>query len=260
MAQLHCNFYSYSLGYGVDMTLLLPSMSPCDFDPGGNMSHRFPAEYPVLYLLHGHGNDYMCWNRFTRIQRLAEERRMAVVTVSVGNKGYMNAAYGENYFDFVAKELPEFVTAHFPISGRREDTYIAGNSMGGYGALAHALVHPECYRAVGAFSPAISWGNDPEKMVGHSMPPMTDLYEQLDKNLEAGLELPDLFCCIGDGDFLLEDNDNFHAYLQKKGVAHVYDRVDGFGHEWGFWDVELPVFLDWLPRTDIYAKMPLHRM
>lgn len=256
MAQLHCNFYSYSLGYGVDITLLLPSLSPCDSEP----THRIPAKYPVLYLLHGHGNDYMSWNRFTRIQRLAEERRLAVVTVSVGNKGYMNAEYGENYYDFVARELPEFLTANFPISDRPEDTYIAGNSMGGYGALAHALGHPESYRAVGAFSAAVTWGAGREKMIGHTMPPMMNLHDQLNKNLEAGVKLPDFFFCVGDGDFLLEDNDGFHAWLLKKGVAHRYDRVDGYGHTWDFWDVELPAFLDWLPRTDPYADMPAHQM
>ena len=73
-----------------------------------------------------------------------------------------NAEYGENYYDFIQKELPEFITSNFPISSRREDTYIAGASMGGYGALAHALGHPESYCAVGAFSPATVWKGDLE--------------------------------------------------------------------------------------------------
>lgn len=259
MAQLHCNFFSYTLGYGVDITLLLPSMSPCDM---GNpeKTHKIQAKYPVLYLLHGHGNDYMTWNRFTSVERYAEERRIAVVTVSVGNKGYMNAEYGENYYEFVSKELPEFVTANFPISDRREDTYIAGASMGGYGALAHALGHPERYRAVGAFSPAVVWEGDLEQRIGHKMPEMMDLYAVLEKNLTEGVDLPDIFCCIGDGDFLIETVDEFHAYMEKKQIKHRFDRVDGYEHEWGFWDVEMPLFLDWLPRTDAYAKMEIHKM
>lgn len=257
MAQLHCNFFSYSLGYGVDIGVLLPSMSPCDMGDPEKRTHRIPAKFPVLYLLHGHGNDYRCWSRFTSLDRYAEERRIAVVTLSVGNKGYMNAEYGENWYDFLWKELPEFVTANFPVSQRREDTYIAGASMGGYGALAHALGHPESYRAVGAFSPAADWGESHVR-IGHSMPPMLSLYGLLDR--AAGKELPDIFCCIGDGDFLLENVERFHRHLLEKKVPHRYELVEGWEHEWGFWDLELPRFLDWLPRTDAYAGLGLHKM
>lgn len=259
MAQLHCNFFSYSLGFGVDIEVLLPSMSPCDMGDPVKRTHRLPSKFPVLYLLHGHGNDYRSWLRFTSLERYAEERRIAVVTVSVGNKGYMNAEYGENWYDFVGWELPEFVTANFPISDRREDTYIAGASMGGYGALAHALGHPGSYRAVGAFSPATDWGESPRR-IGHSMPQMLSLYKLLDRAQTGEEPLPDIFCCIGAGDFLLESMDAFHRHLQEKKVPHRYDRVEGWEHEWGFWERELPAFLDWLPRTDAYAAMEKRKM
>lgn len=260
MAQLHCNFFSYSLGYGVDIQMTLPSLSPCDMEHPERLTHTITAKYPVLYLLHGHGNDYMCWNRFTSMERYVEERRIAVVSCSVGNKGYMNAAYGENYFDFVKKELPEFVQANFPISDRKEDTYIAGLSMGGYGALAHALEHPESYQAVGAFSPAVAWTSESEERVGHSMPEMMNLYELLDRNLAEQKSLPDIFVCIGDKDFLYDSVVQFHQTMQEKGVGHRYDVIDGYEHEWALWDIELPKFLDWLPRTDTYAGMEAHKM
>ena len=255
MAQIHCNFFSYSLGFGIDLTLLLPSMTSCDMGDLQKRTHRLPAKFPVLYLLHGHGNDYMTWNRFTSIERYAEERRIAVVSVSVGNKSYMNAEYGEKYSDLIAHELPEFLQAYVPISNRREDTYIAGASMGGYGALAHALGHPESFRAVGAFSPATDRGEETLKRLGHSMPKMMSLYHLLDENLVHSKVLPDIFCCIGSNDFLLDAATQFHQYLTQKNVLHVFRQLDGYGHEWRFWDAELPVFLDWLPRTDIYAQM-----
>ena len=91
MAQLHCNFFSYCLGYGVDIRITLPSLSPCDMDQPEKLTHRISHKYPVLYLLHGHGNDYTCWSRYTCMERYAEERRIAVVTFSCGNKAYMNA-------------------------------------------------------------------------------------------------------------------------------------------------------------------------
>lgn len=261
MAQIHCNFFSYSLGYGVDLTLLLPSMSPCDMGDEEKRTHKIPGKYPVLYLLHGHGNDYMSWNRFTSVERYAEERRIAVVTVSVGNKGYMNADYGENYYDFIWKELPEFVKANFPISHRKEDTYIAGASMGGYGALVHAFGHPESYQAVGAISPGTDLGESETACIGgHALPKMKSLYKMLKENVEKHIELPNIFCCIGAQDFLIDSVDKFHQYMECLQVEHYFDRVDGYEHEWAFWDIEIKKFLDWLPRTDIYAKMDRHKM
>lgn len=260
MAQLHCNFFSYSLGYGVDIQITLPSLSPCDMEHPERLTHAVTAKYPVLYLLHGHGNDYMCWSRFTSMERYVEERRIVAVTCSVGNKGYMNAAYGEKYFDFVKKELPEFILANFPVSDRKEDTYIAGLSMGGYGALAHALEHPESYQAVGAFSPAADWTNAVEERIGHSLPEMMDLYSLLDRALAEKKTLPDIFLCIGEEDFLFDTVVKFHQNLEQKGVAHRYDQVAGYEHEWALWDKELPEFLDWLTRTDAYAGMEPHKM
>ena len=65
MPQMHCNFFSYSLGHGVDLTITLPGVSPCDMDDPALLTHQMPEKFPVLYLLHGHGHDYLSWERFT---------------------------------------------------------------------------------------------------------------------------------------------------------------------------------------------------
>jgi pimeloyl-ACP methyl ester carboxylesterase len=153
MAQIHCNFFSYSLRYPVDIELILPSFTSCNM--GDPHSHALPDRFPVLYLLHGYGNDYQAWLRYTSIQRYAEEHRIAVVTFSCHNKAYQNAPYGENFYDFLNQELPEFVENYFPISSKSSQRYIAGLSMGGYGALLHGLQNPARYCAIGAFSPGI---------------------------------------------------------------------------------------------------------
>ena len=67
---------------------------------------------------------------------------MAVVTFSCHNKAYQNAPLGENFYDFLNEELPEFVENYFPVSDKSEERYIAGLSMGGYGALLHGLTNP----------------------------------------------------------------------------------------------------------------------
>ena len=118
MAQVHCNFFSYSLGYPVDIEVTLPSFTSCNLHLPH--THALPGKFPVLYLLHGHGNDYQAWLRYTSAERYAEEYRMAVVTFSCHNKAYQNAPLGENFYDFLNEELPEFVetTSPFPTNLR----------------------------------------------------------------------------------------------------------------------------------------------
>ena len=215
MPQMHCNFFSYSLGHGVDLTITLPGVSPCDMDDPALLTHQMPEKFPGLYLLHGHGNDYLSWERFTCVSRYAEEYRIAVVSVSVGNTLYMDTIYGEKYYEFIGKEVPEFVKAYFPVTDRPEHTYIAGASMGGYGALVHAMKDTEQYRAVGAFSPATVWAKDLEEKVGHKFPEPMDLYQIIRDDVDAGKKLPDIFFCVGNNDFLIESVDRFEEYLNE---------------------------------------------
>lgn len=264
MARITCNFYSYSVGYPIDIQIILPSLSPCDGDVMPELTHKITEKYPVIYFLHGHGNDYLCWSRFTSIERYVEERRIAAVFCSVGNKAYMNAEYGENWFDLVEKELPEFVETNFPISDKKEDRYVAGLSMGGYGALVHGLKHPERFTAIGAFSPAVVMPQMAEEnggiALGHTIPPMIKAEDLVDDLLVKKAELPKIFLCIGHNDFLYESVEAFHQKLVNDGVEHRYDSVPGYEHEWAFWDLELPMFLDWIPRNDAYAKMDRRKM
>lgn len=254
MAQMKINFMSYTLGYPVDIELVLPTISACDLDPGKDHSHRVRAKYPVLYLLHGHGNDAECWMRYTSVQRYAEEHRIAAVSMSVGNTCYLNAdAYGENFYAFIQEELPEFLCENFPISGRREDTYICGYSMGGYGTLLHALSAPGQYRAAGVFSPGVHIGDIRKR---HGIPEPVEPEELIAK--ARGKVLPDLFLCVGKDDFLYEDVKWLHHALDEADIPHLYDDLPGYGHEFALWDMELKKFIEWLPRTDYYADQGLH--
>ena len=189
MAQVHCNFYSYSLKYPVDIEVILPSFTSCNLDQ--KHTHVLPAKFPVLYLLHGYGNDYQVWHRYMSIARYAEECRIAVVTFSCHNKAYLNAPLGENFYDFLNEELPEFVEQYFPISTKPEERYIAGLSMGGYGALLHGLKNPQRYSAIGAFSPGIPDGKEdrPDRIM------RIDLYEVTEAALGSQEKLPDKSHC-----------------------------------------------------------------
>lgn len=262
MAQIHCNFVSYSLGYGVDIEITLPSVSSCDIGPGKAPCHTPPAKYPVVYLLHGHGNDYRCWLRYTSAQRYAEEHRIALVTCSVGNKCYLNdTLYGEDYYGFLQKELPEFICGNFPISGRPEDTYICGYSMGGYGAMIHGFQDTKQYRAMGVFSPGVFHSNSDASRLGHGIPePVIDIYALLDKIQAEQIKIPDLFLCVGQDDFLYEEVTALHQGLVERGIPHRYDDLPGYCHEFAIWDKELLEFLNWIPRSDYYADKGIHQI
>ena len=144
MARSVTNFYSYVLNRAVDISVVVPSVT-CPESlglTGETPSHQLPAPFPVLYLLHGFGNNHAQWMGYSNVEMYAEERRIAVVTMSAENKGYAKVG-GDDFKRFVDVELPEFVTNYFPVSAKPEETYIAGLSMGGFGALYHGLAHPE---------------------------------------------------------------------------------------------------------------------
>ena len=132
MAKLVCNFISYALKRTVDITVVLPSVTIPEAMqlpmPGKENpvppTHEVKEKYPVLYLLHGMGNNHAQWTGYTNVEMFAEERNMAVVMISGENKFYHDSLDGEPFFDFVAKEVPEFVTNYFPISAEPEHSYI----------------------------------------------------------------------------------------------------------------------------------------
>ena len=147
----------------IEVHVIIPGLTSTEADRAG-ASHKPRWKYPVLYLLHGYWNDCSGWERYTSLERYAEERQIAVVTLSGENNMYMNLQdvkaespdpllMEPDYETLIVKELPEFVTSMFPISKKPSDTYIAGLSMGGFGALCNGFRYPGKYRAIGAFSP-----------------------------------------------------------------------------------------------------------
>ena len=157
-------------------------------------------------------------------------------------------------YDFLNEELPEFVENYFPVSDKSEERYIAGLSMGGYGALLHGLTNPGKYRAIGAFSPGIPAENaDPDL----NRIARFNLFDVTCKALASGEKLPDLFMCIGDGDFLYERVTSYRkAFLDGWTASRCrYDDIPGYEHEFAFWDKELVEFLEWIRREDAYSKM-----
>lgn len=284
MARFTCDFISYTLLRAVDITVIIPSPTIPEAltlqmqedndhkngkgkttldDPehlcgkGQRLpdfpSHKNDNKYPVLYLLHGMGNNHATWIEYTNIEVFAEEQNIAVVMLSAENKSYINHEGGDRYFDFIEEELPEFVKGMFPISARKEDTYIAGLSMGGYGALIHGLSHPEKYQAVGAFSAAAPF--NPYKLIGEERDmPKEYTPEYLIQSLKAE-QFPSMFMSCGDEDPNCTGDYSLAMLMKKQGAEVTWISEPGYRHEWRFWNKTVEEFLDFLPRTDFYVGL-----
>ncbi|MDM8163381.1 alpha/beta hydrolase [Collinsella intestinalis] len=258
-----CNFYSYVLNRAVDISVVVPSVTcPESLGLAGiTPTHELPAKFPVLYLLHGFGNNHAQWLGYSNVEMYAEEQRIAVVTMSAENKAYADSG-ADDFMRFVDEELPEFVCNYFPVSDKPEESYIAGLSMGGFGALLHGITHPERYRAIGSFSGGVginpvTFVKDPMGSTGEEapLPREYDLTALADDAAAAGRTLPPLYIACGTEDFLYQANVDFRDHLVELGADVTWDEVAGFGHEWRFWDMQVEKFLDWIPRDDVYAAM-----
>lgn len=265
MARFTCSFISYSLMRSVDMTVIIPTPTYLDAlgkggTPWESVRHTPKEKYPVLYLLHGIGNHHMGWTSYTNIELYAEEQQIAVVLPSAENKHYADQPHGDNFYQLLEKELPDFVCGMFPVSSRWEDTYIAGLSMGGYGALIHGLSNPQRYMAIGAFSPAlhINPAEDNAPLALSPRPPQYDPLSLAESLCASGNRFPMLYLSCGEEDFLFELNTQYRDALSRMNVAFTWSQTPGYGHEWRFWNQEIERFLDWLPRTDAYAKKRRH--
>lgn len=152
MALIQCNFFSKSLMRTVPINVVLPTDKI--LFPGQPKPEDKP--FKTLYLLHGIFGNYTDWVSGTRLQAWAEERNLAVVMPSGDNSFYVdNKKSGNLYGTFISQELVEFTRRTFPLSHRREDTFIGGLSMGGYGSIVNALQHPEVFSAACPLSAAI---------------------------------------------------------------------------------------------------------
>ncbi len=152
MALIQVNFVSQALFRTVPIQVILP-VDKISFDSKPTPEH---GPYKTLYLLHGLLGNYTDWVSGTRIQRWAEERDLAVVMPSGDNHFYLDQpGGGDDYARFIGEELVETTRRMFPLSRRREDTFIGGLSMGGYGAIRNGLKYHDTFSRIIGLSSAL---------------------------------------------------------------------------------------------------------
>lgn len=235
MAWLTINFESESLHMPVMLDVLIPQ------GHGG---------YRQLYLLHGAGGDHTSWVTKSRVADYAEGKNVAVIMPSGNNKCYVNNRYGKDYFTFLTEELPRKCETWFSLSEKRQDRYIAGMSMGGYGAVHAALKRPDLYAAAFSYSGLLDISERFEKPQGLDLYPVfgkkeefstaeDDLYwiiHNLAKEKKENVDnIPKIFITCGLQDKRIGMSREFYRAMKENGFTVSYAEEEG-DHNWDYWD------------------------
>lgn len=247
MSLIQMSFFSKALNMYTGANVILPLPQ----DPSVPV-----RELPVLYLLHGMSDDCTAWQRKTAVERYALEHNLAVVMPNGGMSSWENMAHGGRYRDFVLDELPETMRGMFPLSAAREKNFIAGCSMGAFGALKLALARPEAYAAVGCFSGS-HFEYRSENPINRAM--LARVYDDgqidaadartaADARAAAAGNLPlRIYAACGDRDLLRENAEKSRDFLQSLGgsLEVRFEMLPG-RHDWMLWDESLRRFIEFL--------------
>ena len=235
-------FFSESLGMQTEVYVLLPQRGT-EGQIGVNGTVPDTEKFRCLYLLHGLSDDHTIWMRRTSIERYAEAYGIAMVMPCAAKSFYTDMKNGDAYYTFVAKELPARIRSTFNISGKREDNFVAGLSMGGYGALKIGLRECESFEACAALSPVtdiVLWSaSDVMRPVfgeKGNVPDDDDVYKLVEKRKDDP-HRPRIFLACGKEDPIYRESLKMKDKLEEAGYGR-FKYMEGRGtHEWAFWDV-----------------------
>lgn len=227
--------------------------------------------YPVLYLLHGGGDDQTGWVQFGEVQHITDkavaegistEMIIVMPDADTGTRGYFNSVRGNwNYEDFFFKEFMPFIEKTYRIKAKKQYRAVAGLSMGGGGTFMYALHHPELFSSACPLSASVGPVDmkDAETRLKRTLPDATEaevkkLYETqnalfLINNMpDADKKAVKWYIDCGDDDFLYEMNSLMHIAMRKKEIPHEF-RIRNGGHNWTYWRTALPTVLGFVSDT-----------
>ncbi len=257
MAFLQADFRSQTLKRAVSFQVILPV-------------EKFKPPYPTLYLLHGLTDNSNAWLHNTRIRMWAEDMGLAVVMPSGENSFYLDIPVKDgclgDFGAYIGEELISITRQLFPLSHKREDTFIAGLSMGGYGACRNGLKYCDTFGKAAVLSGAVhffEYSRDWVKTQGNTIGELQDIgdldaMEQTDRNpryligqiktrneREGTNHFPEFYVACGTEDALLDANRSIAGALKEAGAKVTYEEGPGI-HDWYFWDTYIQHVLKWL--------------
>ncbi|MGL5259552.1 MAG: alpha/beta hydrolase [Lachnospiraceae bacterium] len=261
MATVSSRYYSNALGGFVSFTAIVPFE-----DHGSNFLAPNPEPYELkkplrtIYLLHGICGNEHDWLYGSRIEEYAVKNKIAVIMPDGNNNFYVDNSPTERWGEFVGKEIVEVTRNLFPLSREREDTFIGGFSMGGYGAIRNGLKYSETFSKIVSLSGSIMSYAIPEAFEEADIPwRKKSFYERIFGSLDdvVGSEFDpeylflqkkkevSIYMAIGVDDFLLEQNRRFKKFLEKNHATLYYLEEPGT-HNWDFWDAHIKKALEWI--------------
>lgn len=216
-----------------------------------------PQPYRTLYFLHGlYGSDDIVLAN-TSIQKFAEDNGIAIVIPCGENSFYVDNEKAHAYYgEYVGRELLDITRNIFPLSHKREDTFIAGFSMGGYGAIRNGLKYSQNFSKIGMISSALITDDIVNYASDDNVLRSRQFYESIFGNLDElrgsdmdpkaliknTQDIPDIFMACGVNDFLYDKNVDFYEFLMSENIGADFIRASG-EHTWEFCDKYLKEFI-----------------
>lgn len=262
MAYLRMDFLSEALRKITTISVVIPN-DVAEEDKAGNPFYE--RRMKTLYLLHGFTGNDTDWICGTNIHTLCKQYNFAVVCPCGDNSFYLDREMtGGNYSTFVGKELVEYTRKVFGFSDKREDTFIGGYSMGGYGSIINGMKYYNTFGKIMAFSSALHLDEMVEKGGDYSNELFNAAYlkqifgepgeiRESDRNPKYLIEqiqkqqgmVPELYLACGTEDALIEESRSFRKYLDYNQIPVIYHEQSG-KHDWEYWNKELQLAIKWL--------------
>ncbi|MGI6214911.1 MAG: alpha/beta hydrolase [Christensenellales bacterium] len=243
MAFLKCTHYAKTLSMNRDFYAVIPENGK--------------APYKTVYLLHGLSDNATCWTRYTSCERYAKANELALIMPDGDRSFYTDMKKGFKYYSYITEELITQCERLFPaLSQKKEDRFIAGLSMGGYGAIKAALASG-LFSKCAAFSSAIDM---PRRMREKDRQKMfEDIFGSLEEYENSindiyftaeniSFEKPEIFMSCGTEDKLYKENADFYNHLLSLNYDVTFLKQTG-GHTWDNWDEAGKHAFDWFKQV-----------
>lgn len=265
MALARVDFFSQSLKRVTSFNALLPNDLPDDMKNGNKYCEE---GVKTLYLLHGYSGCSTDWLLNSMISEMSGKYNLAVIMPSCENNFYLDIkGTGKAYGQYTGQELVDYTRKLFGLSPRREDTFIGGLSMGGFGALRTGLKYNNTFGKVVALSSALIVNGIKNMKEGFdtgiadydyyrsTFGDLTKLDESennpeylVKRLIENNEVIPQIYMSCGLDDFLIKENREFKSFLNEYGIDAAYSEDEGV-HDWHFWNSHLEPALQWLLGT-----------